>query len=584
MEQVAIYNRCSTEDELQMNALAIQAEESAEIVRNRKDWNLVEQFVESQSGTTARKRTQYQRMLAGIEEGRFTIVVIKSIDRLARNVKDWYLFLDCMVRNQVRLYLYLEGKFYTPEDSLITGIKAILAEEFSRELSKKIKNSHKRRQEKRSGYNITREMFGWNKIDTDVYEINEEEAYYYRVAFELAEKGYGYRRISNQLYEMGARNKKGLKIGEVQWRKMLRTKRAHGTVVIHTEEYDFETKKKRKLPECQWITIENALPPIISEEYHRRVLAVLDERAGKSYQACSARPKHVGHYDFSGKLICGECGKNYYRFVSHYSTGEQVDWKCSTAIREGTRGCGNIRVEEAELYRLLEDAYGRQNLVGVECRDEIVKDVERILQKTLTARIGEGEKQLLERKLQRLNAGKHKLMKSWMENLIEEDEFKEYHERLKQDIADVEAKLESINAQDKEYIDYGARIYRIKDVLRTEHIIERAWCRECIPYIDNITVYSDGRLELRQSDEKASVEMYYRRVGKGEKRRRQERNTVLEYLRERPDSTLSQMAKDLEWKASKVYARVRELKDEGVVTYEKAERRWLIKGENGNDW
>ena len=163
MERICIYNRCSTEEENQKNALEIQAQESVEIVECHAGWQIIDQFVESQSGTTSAKRSKYQQMLACIEQKKYTIVVIKSIDRLVRNTKDWYLFLDCIVRNNTRLYIYIDNKFYSPEDSLITGIKAILAEEFSRELSKKIKNAHKRRQTNKSGYNICSEMFGWNK-------------------------------------------------------------------------------------------------------------------------------------------------------------------------------------------------------------------------------------------------------------------------------------------------------------------------------------------------------------------------------------------------------------------------------------
>ena len=177
--RVGIYNRCSTEEEAQKNALAVQAEESREIAQ-KKGWMIAAQYIESESGTSIKNRTEYQRLLEDMEKDSFDIVMIKSIDRLMRSAKDWYLFLSKLTDNNKRLYIYLEDKFYTPEDSLISGIKAILAEEFSRELSKKIKNSHNRRQElhrqnKAAGLNITRPMFGWDKIEKDKYVVNERE-------------------------------------------------------------------------------------------------------------------------------------------------------------------------------------------------------------------------------------------------------------------------------------------------------------------------------------------------------------------------------------------------------------------------
>ena len=283
MQRVAIYNRCSTEDEAQKNALEVQAAESLELVENKKEegWVIVAQYVELESGTSTKKRREYLKMVEDIRQNKFDIIVVKSIDRLARNAKDWYLFLDCLMKHNTRLYLYLERKFYQSEDALVTGIKAILAEEFSKELSAKIKNAHRRRQMKQSGLNITREMFGWNKIGKDVFERNEKEAAYFRLACQLAEAGCGFRKISNALYEAGARSKNGGRISEVQWRNMLRSPRAYGTMVLHKREYDFVRKETKKLPEEEWIFIENALPALISWEYYEKIQRILNDRAKK---------------------------------------------------------------------------------------------------------------------------------------------------------------------------------------------------------------------------------------------------------------------------------------------------------------
>lgn len=64
-----------------------------------------------------------------------------------RNTRDWYLFADRLNCAGKRLYFYLENTFYSPEDALLTGIKAILAEEYSRELSKKMNLAHQKRQQ-----------------------------------------------------------------------------------------------------------------------------------------------------------------------------------------------------------------------------------------------------------------------------------------------------------------------------------------------------------------------------------------------------------------------------------------------------
>ena len=359
LEYVCIYNRCSTEEETQKNALEVQARESVEIVSGFPNWTIVDQFIESQSGTSIKGRTKYQSMVDRIEQKKYTIVMIKSIDRLVRNMKDWYLFLDCILRNNVKLYIYIDNKFYSQDDSLITGIKAMLAAEFSRELSKKIKNAHRRRQNKRSGLNITLPIFGWDKVGKDTFIVNEDEANALREACDLLENGYGYKRLSKCMYDKGVRGKNGKMITEVQWRKMVRSTRIYGTVILHQYEYDFDMKKRIKLPEDEWIYVENALPPIISKEYYDRLIKVLDERAGKCH--LKNVPNKIGETDLSAKIYCGECGCRYHRRRCNYSDGKKVTWVCSKYVKMGRikadnhNGCNNYKYENNTVIEISDE-------------------------------------------------------------------------------------------------------------------------------------------------------------------------------------------------------------------------------------
>ena len=133
--RAVIYARVSTEEDKQLDALAIQVEEARKIV-NKNAWTLVDEYVdEGISGTSDKKRDEYKRLVNDVYSSKFDVIVVKSQDRLMRNAKDWYIFIDTIVNNDIKLFLYLENKFYSADDKLITGIRAILAEEFSRDLS-----------------------------------------------------------------------------------------------------------------------------------------------------------------------------------------------------------------------------------------------------------------------------------------------------------------------------------------------------------------------------------------------------------------------------------------------------------------
>ncbi len=493
MMKVGIYNRCSTEEETQANALEIQALESLEIAKE-KGWNVVRHYVESQSGTTSYKRSEYQKMLTDMEQDIFDIVMIKSIDRLTRSAKDWYLFLDKLTRCQKQLYLYIDHKFYTTEDNLLTGIKAILAEDFSRELSKKIKNAHRRRQEKRSGFNITVPMFGWDKIGQDTYALNEQEAEAYRCAFIMAEEGNGFYTIANQMYEKGIRSKRGERISAVQWRNMLYSPRAHGTIVLHTKEYDFETKKKKPVPEKDWIVIEHAIPAIVNREYQERVLQKLQERVGVN--SCQNLVKNKkGKHKLSGKVFCLQCGKPYYRRAMSLKNEKKGVWICSTALKEGKHKCHCKNICEADILKAIRESCKDYYENCWKQEKQIRDNLRRFFQKTLEEDRSQRVLKRYEKELSKVKKKKHQLFEKMLNGIIEESDFVLWNKKIEEEIEILYIEIDRMKKNKKEYINLNERIREIEQKVIDE-IYELAIMKLLICQIEKIIVSADGNLQI----------------------------------------------------------------------------------------
>ena len=79
--RAVIYNRCSTEEESQKDALIKQVQESKNCIAEQ-GWALVDAYVEAKSGTTIKGRNEYNRLFQDLETDKFDIIVIKSQDRL----------------------------------------------------------------------------------------------------------------------------------------------------------------------------------------------------------------------------------------------------------------------------------------------------------------------------------------------------------------------------------------------------------------------------------------------------------------------------------------------------------------------
>lgn len=585
MERVVTYNRCSTEEENQVNALAVQVAESHEIAE-KNNWIVVRQYVESQSGTSANKRTEYQKLLKDLTTDEFDIVMIKSIDRLTRSIKDWYIFLDILVKNNKRLFIYIDNKFYTPEDNLILGIKAIFAEDFSRELSKKIKNAHKRRQEKQSGFNFTVPIYGWDKIDKDVYKINEEEAAYYRQAFEMARQGYGYCAISNKLYELGARTKEpkpGRCIPPAQWRQLLRSTKAYGAVAIRKTRYDFETKQRTKLPDEDWVYIEDALPPIVSKAYYDEVLAVLDSRK----KVCEGKQVHKNsHSIFYNKLVCAECGAYFKRRSLTSTTGTRYIYKCPNTRNKGL--CQNIKVAEDTLEKLLNSLFQQQY---VQFQLDIQSIIEKVLQEiehVISSDNKGNKKKELEYELAKLKRKKAVLFEKLMEEIISDEEFKNYNDELTTEIEEKEQFLaNNIDKTEKE-AEYAQRLKEIKKTLVDTDMVHIAASKEIAKKIYKIIIHMDCKMEvffdkikllgLREDD--FYVTMEYKHETPASIRKDMRKAKIIELMKSNADITQAQIADRLNVSMGSVSVLIRELKEEGGVSYEyhgSHNRKWIVR-------
>ena len=87
--RVAAYCRVSTEQEEQQNSYQVQIAYYTDKINSNKEWSLAGIFAdEGISGTQAKKRPEFLRMIRLCEKGKIDLVLSKSISRFARNTVD----------------------------------------------------------------------------------------------------------------------------------------------------------------------------------------------------------------------------------------------------------------------------------------------------------------------------------------------------------------------------------------------------------------------------------------------------------------------------------------------------------------
>lgn len=452
--RAVFYARVSTAEEEQLNAIELQIEENRNCITKNK-WKKVDEYIDrSKSGTMIKGRDEYQRLYEDLLTDKFDIVVIKDQERLMRNTKDWYLFIDRLVQTGKLLYMYLDSRFYNPDDALITGIRAIIAEEFSRNLSKKLHNYHDGRIEKaRKGKEIDLQgsgnVFGWDKKDGRYY-INPEQAKVRRLMCEGIMAKKGSTQIAKELNDAGYRNTVGKPWKPMDIPKYVYDIKNVGTMIINKERNDFESKQVIKLPKEEWVYVKNALPPIVTEEEWELISRIHEERLIATGSDRRGKGKKVSPYSFSGKIVCGVCGATYWR--KERTTKEEY-WVCSTKQSKGRKtrkkdtvggkagefnpeGCDNENISYNALMRIMEIISEK-----LQANTELVKAdmVDKL--NTFKKRILEANRGATEEDLQREISRKDKLLDALLDGILTKEEYSRKAESIERKIEDLKQEI-----------------------------------------------------------------------------------------------------------------------------------------------
>lgn len=599
MLRAVFYARCSTEEESQKDALVQQVKE-AEVCIKEQGWTLVDRYIESKSGTTTKGRQEYTRLYEDLLKDKFDIIVIKSQDRLMRNTKDWYLFVDRLVTEQKQLYIYIERKFYTADDALITGIKAILAEDNSRELSKKINNAHRNRQKSGGKVIMTSRVYGFRKLPDKSIALIEEEAAVKRRMYELCAANFGTRTIATILENDGVRKRDGQPFGANDILRIIKNPLNKGCAVMGRLHYDFDTKKTIRTSSDEWYVYDHKVPETVSEELWERANENIRKRRSdkKAENEADVLGKNGGKYHLSGKLQCGLCGSPYYRRIRRrYKTGEIIhEWKCRTYLETGrntgrldrpqlrrvqlehVEGCDNVHLDEERLYQLLEK----------NCLSSYQVDKEKLTRKMIGLLKTVLKEQDLQPEIDRVKMQKKqikeqtkKLVDKLLDGVLSDQVYTEKQKELDERLENIQAQLNRLEKQNNQKSVLKYRILNIEESLKNGDIIEKASVAGMLEEIDRIVVFPTylelhfnfskmigvTDMNLLPESEQDCIRIEYDNLFNYRQGMAEEREQIVQLLIENPDYKAKDIARELDYGLSKTQYRMKVLQEEGRIQY-----------------
>ena len=269
MIQVAAYCRVSTDKEDQANSFDSQQNYFKEYISKNPDWNLYEIYAdEGISGTSTRKRRQFNRMIRDAHEGRFQLILTKEVSRFSRNIVDTLSYTRELKRIGVAVEFVTDNiNTMDGDGELRLSIMATLAQDESRKTSNRVVWGQTRQMER--GVVFGRSMLGYEVTDGKL-TLEPNSAEVVRLIFQkYAVEQVGTSEIARFLTREGYRTYRG----STKWKasavlKILKNEKYVGDLVQKkTYTPDYLTHEKRtNRGEVPLICLENHHEPIISRE------------------------------------------------------------------------------------------------------------------------------------------------------------------------------------------------------------------------------------------------------------------------------------------------------------------------------
>lgn len=433
--KVAAYCRVSTEKDDQLSSLDNQKKFFEEYTKIH-NYELTELYAdEGISGTKLKNRKAFNKMMKDAELGKFSRVFVKDISRFARNAVDFLNSIRELKSMGIKCE-FVNANLSTEDGEFTLGILALVAQEESANLSKRVKFGKSKNAENGKVPNI---IYGYNKKKGDLFnlEINKSESLIVKKIFTLyTEYGYSSNKIAKTLNNEFIKTKRGYNWSQNAITRILKNPIYIGQIVNGKETIqDFLTGIRIKNNSDKWIIKENSSLSIIDKNTFDKAQVILSNKR-KNFKINKKRD--CCKYTLSNMIICGNCGYSFRRLHRHFATKEYIKWVCSGRNTNGKEFCSNnIVIDETEIIN--EICHQIINLIP--CKNKFINKTLNALKSELIQKSMIIDEKSILNELSKLRKIKSKQTEMYESEIITIDELKYRVKEINNKIKEYELKL-----------------------------------------------------------------------------------------------------------------------------------------------
>lgn len=524
----ALYCRLSRDDGTESESNSIGNQKKL-LSQKAKEMGLTDTkyYVDDGYTGTNFNRPGFQQLIDDIEIGLVSAVMVKDLSRLGRDYVSVGNYTDSYFPEHNIRFIAVNDAIDSDEgESEIAPFKNILNEMYARDISKKIRSSHRLRGS--MGEPLSQPPYGYMKSPENKKKwiIDPEAATVVKSIFKMCLDGKGNETIARELQEnevlipMAYWRSKGLNRGgkktqtnPYKWckttvQKILSQQEYCGDIInFKTYSKSFKNKTRYENSKENWAVFKDVNEPIIDRETFETVQKFISKTKRR------APKKENGERSiFNGLIYCGDCHSKmrYHTSTSnkeiHYFTcsDNKVDYRGKCPGRHYVRADALEEVVKLELRRLVEmleidESYFARLLLwkNDEEREKDKKFLESELQKAI---VRSGMVSQLYEKLYEDNVI-GKVSDEWFVELSHK--YEKERMDLKAKIADTRHKIEELKNNNSEYEKFISAIRRFMQMDN----LTSPLLRELIDHIDIFETEGTGKSRTQR------IVIYYRFIG-----------------------------------------------------------------------
>ena len=356
VHHVGIYCRLSRDDR-NSDAPIMSIENQKKLLleyTKERNWDVYDLYIDDGFTGTNFDRPDFQRMKQDIEDGKINCVITKDLSRLGRNFSQTgYYTNEYFPEYGVRYIAINDNQGTADENNDMMGFYHVMNELYPKQVSRKVRQV-KQADAKQGKFIGGQAPYGYQKNPQDKYSliIDFEAAAIVRRIFEVFAIGMTARAMADMLtnegidcpriHQLKVANKP-IPVGtNTAWASstiyaMLRSQAYIGNMVQGKRAVvSFKTKRRRSIPQEDWVIVENMHEAIIALELWHMVQRRLQQKL-----APVKRLQGTGEVSlFSGLLKCADCGANLAYSEKRLKNGSTSGrYRCQGYLSKGKTHC-----------------------------------------------------------------------------------------------------------------------------------------------------------------------------------------------------------------------------------------------------